>query len=93
MRQKKEKKPKLPKGVTEEFVSSVDSSSTEDLQSMIVRMQKDLDDVSIFLKTNVEIARLKEELTEIESPAKETRTVLNNRTKMVIEALKSRGAL
>lgn len=92
-RKRREKKEKLPFGITPEFKSEVDSASTEDLKQRIVSMQKDLEDVNTFLKTNEKLEQLREQLKEAEGPSKETKKSLNNRTKMVLKILTDRGAL
>jgi cob(I)alamin adenosyltransferase len=87
------KKEKLPFGITPEFKSEVESGSTEDLKARIVSMQKDLDDVNTFLKTNEKLEQLRSELKELEGPSRETKKSLNNRTKMILKILTERGAL
>lgn len=87
------KKEKLPLGITPEFKSEVESASTDALKARIVTMQKDLEDVNTFLKTNEKLEQLREQLKEAEGPSKETKKSLNNRTKMVLQILTERGAL
>jgi hypothetical protein len=90
---RREKKEKLPFGITPEFQSEVSSASTDDLKARIVTMQKDLEDVNTFLKTNPKLEQLREQLKEAEGPSKDTKKSLNNRTKMVLKILMERGAL
>lgn len=92
-KQKRAPKPKLPFGITEEFVDQIDTSTTEQLKGIIVQIQGDLDEASNFLKTNEEIIRLKGELDMIKGPTNETKRSLTNRTKFIVDALKEKGAL
>jgi len=86
-------KKKAPMGITPEFVDSLASASAADKKSMIVRMQKDLEDSLTFLKTNDKIVTMKEQLKEIEGPTRDTVKALRNRSKYVIEELKSVGEI
>lgn len=90
---RKQKEPKLPFGVTPEFVDELASATTEDLKAKIVTIQKDLAEVVNFLKTNENLEDLRNRLKEAEGPSKDTKKSLNNRTKLVLDTLKERGAL
>jgi hypothetical protein len=93
MKFKKEKKKKLPKGLTEEFIEMTQSASTDELKAQIVTMQVELSNCEKFLKEKPEILDLREQLAMVEGPTKETKTSLKNRTKHVLTLLGERGAL
>ena len=88
---KKKKEPKLPFGITPEFDSEVQSAATEELNAKIVTIQKQLDEVITFLKTNEKLRDLREAVKEAEGPSKDTKKSLNNRTKLILDILKGRG--
>lgn len=101
----KSAKPKLPAGITEEFVENVDRSSPDQLKAMVVTMQGQIGEVQAFL-TNDEpnlpqeqllgaqrLAEMKAAFDEAVAPSKETMRNLRARTKWVVEALKKAGAL
>ena len=90
---KKNKGPKLPKGITEEFVAEVETMSADALKGRIVSMQKDLQDCQVFLDTKKEIVDMKAELKLLTGPTQETMTFLKNRTKHVLKLLGDKGAL
>lgn len=93
MRARKPRQPKLPAGITQEFIDTVDAASPEDKKAMIVRMQKDLDEAQTFLKTKQEIVDLREQLKLIEGPSRDTIKAIKNKTKHVIDALNMQGAI
>lgn len=90
---KKEKGPKLPPGVTEEFMDRVSGLDTESKKALIVELQKHIDDSREFLKTKDEIVNAREALKEMEGPARETIKHMSNRTKFLIDDLKKSGGL
>lgn len=91
--QKKEKGPKLPAGVTQEFVDRVSGLDNDSKKALIVELQKHIDDSREFLKTKEEIVTAREALKEMEGPAKETIKHMGNRTKFLIDDLKKSGGL
>jgi hypothetical protein len=93
MRAKKEKKPKLPAGITDEFVDRVSALDNDSKKALIVELQKHIDDSKEFLKTKQEIVDAREALKEMEGPAKETIKHMTNRTKFLIDDLKKTGGL
>jgi hypothetical protein len=93
MRKKKEKAPKLPPGITEEFVDRVSSLDNDSKKALIVELQKHIDDSQQFLKTKEEIVSAREALKEMEAPARETIKHMTNRTKFLIDDLKKSGGL
>jgi len=90
---KTKKNKKLPKGVTEEFVDKVMSLDNEGKKALIVELQKHISEAKTFLKTNEKIVQMREELKELEGPARETISHMNNRTKYLIDELKKSGAI
>lgn len=86
---KKSEKKKLPAGVTEEFIDEVGAASENDLRAMIVRFQAGIDEAQTFLKTNEGVLELKEAYQEAAAPSRETIRALRNRTKVVLDALKT----
>lgn len=93
MRTKKARAPKLPAGITQEFIDTVDAASSDDKKAMIVRMQKDLDEAQTFLKSKEEIVDLREQLKLLEGPSRDTIKAIKNKTKHVIDALNQQGAI
>jgi uncharacterized protein YaaR (DUF327 family) len=90
---KQSNKPKLPKGITEEFVGIVESESTDSLKQLIVQMQSQIEESKEFLTENDQVQDLKAAYDEAVAPARETIRTLRARTKFVVEALKKSGAL
>jgi len=89
---KRGKQKKLPFGVTEEFVSEVDSASPEDLKSRLVQIQSQIDDSQVFLKTDERVLDLKQEYDMVAGPVRDAIKSLRNRNKLVLEALKKSGS-
>lgn len=92
-RGKKEKEPKLPPGISNEFIDRVNTLSPEARKALIVELQKNIDDSRIFLATNETIVQLKENLKECTASATETIKHMGNRTKYLIDELKKQGSL
>lgn len=90
---KSPKKPKLPPGLTEEFVQEVETESHEQLKTRIVTMQGQLDEVQSFLKENEDVLELKASYDEAAAPSRETIKALRARTKFIVESLKKSGGL
>jgi hypothetical protein len=93
MAKRKPRAPKLPAGITEEFLDEFARMSDDDMKQRILTMQNDLARADAFLKTKAEIVALKAELSLIEAPFRETMTVLKNRTKFIIDELRRKGIL
>ena len=87
------KTPKMPVGITDEFVDELNSLDIPDIKSKIVVMQQDIAESRAFLKDNEDITDLREKLKLVEGPTRDTTKVLKNRTKYALERLKERGAL
>lgn len=90
---RKEKKKKMPLGITEEFVSECDSASSDNLKAMVVQIQGQADEARTFLKEDERLQELKAAYDEAAAPTRETLKVLKNRTKFIVDALKQQGAL
>lgn len=93
------KAPKLPAGVTQEFLDEIQSASTEDLKARIVSLQvmfqenEAFKESPAFVSAQEEFDYAKERYKMVAGPIKETATSLKNRTKVVIERLKEKGAV
>lgn len=93
MKNRKPKEPKLPKGITPEFVDECNGSTTDLLKAKIVTFQGQIGESREFMKENDELRRLKDEVELVAGPIKETIRTLNARTKYIVEELKKKGAL
>lgn len=91
--EKKEKKKKLPLGITDEFVAECNSSDSSTLKALIVNIQSQAEEARTFLKEDEKILELKSQYDEAAAPTRETIRVLKNRTKFLIDALKEQGQL
>lgn len=94
---KQAKSPKLPKGVTQEFVDSIQAMSTDQLKALIVILQvqnqeneafKESDD---YINAQVVFDQAKVQFDLIAGPVKETTVSVKNRTKMVVARLREKG--
>jgi hypothetical protein len=89
--------PKLPKGVSEEFVDSIQSMTTDELKSQIVILQVQNQDNEEFkagegfTAAKAEFDYAKDRFDQVAGPVKETTVSCKNRTKIVVERLKERG--
>jgi len=102
---KKDKGPKLPAGITQEFVEEIDSLGPDNLKTRIVQMQGQIEETRAFLncdeerlpeeqlKGAIELKEMKASYNEAAAPARETVRTLRARTKWIVEALKKNGAL
>jgi hypothetical protein len=90
---RKPKGPKLPAGITDEFVNEVNSSSADDRKAMIIRIQTQLEDSKKFLKENSDLKDQRDALKLAEGPTRDAIKVLRNRTAYLIEQLKQQGAI
>ena len=93
------KKPKKPKGITPDFEDLLNTSDSLALKTLIVTIQKQLEEVNEFMKgeqdseASQELARLKGQLAVLEGPSRDTKTILVNRTKALLRVLTERGHL
>lgn len=95
---KKEQIVKLPKGVTQQFLDSIQSKSIDDLKTTIVILQVQNQENETF-KAGEEYGKAKEEFdiakdkfNLVDGPIKEVTVLIKNRTKAVIDRLKEKGA-
>lgn len=91
-RPKRERKVKLPAGVDETFVSEIDSMDTDSLKSKIVSLQAGLEENNEF-KLSEGYRDAKDSWEMVSGPVRDTAKAIRNKTKLVIEKLKERGAL
>lgn len=89
---KKEKRVKLPAGIDETFVSEIESLSSEDLKGRIVQLQAAKEDNDAFKLTEGYV-QAKDDWEMVSGPVRDTNRAIKNKTKMIIELLKQKGAL
>jgi hypothetical protein len=98
-RPRKEKKSQLPKGVDETFVDSLQGASTDDLKATIVRLQiqnqenESFKESPDFISAKAEFDYAKERFDQVAGPVKDCTVAVKNKTKMVVERLKEKGAV
>jgi hypothetical protein len=83
---------KLPFGITQEFVDEINSSSSEDLKSKMISLQKYLVETESELSINPHIQKAKTELKIIAGPYQDTRRALRNKLKLSVKRLEEIGA-
>ncbi len=99
MKNKKAQTVKLPKGVSQEFVDSIQSMLIADLKSHIVSLQVQNQENEAFkesegyIKAQAEFDQAKEKFDLVAGPVKDVTVSLKNRTKLVIERLKEKGGI
>lgn len=88
---------KLPAGVSQQFVDSLDNTTTVELKAMIVNLQLD-NEINEQYKESVEFLQAKEEYDHavdrfklVAAPVKDITTSIKNKTKLIIERLKEKG--
>lgn len=90
---------KLPKGVSQEFIDSIQAQSTEELKALIVELQvansnnEEFKASLEFLGAQDEFAEAKYRFDLVAGPVKDASVSIKNRTKLVIERLKEKGAV
>lgn len=89
---------KLPKGVDETFIDSIQAMSVDELKAVIVTLQLQNDENEAF-KDSPEFLAAKEEFDHhkdrfdlVAGPVRDTTTTIKNKTKLVIARLKDKGA-
>jgi len=98
-RPRKEKKSQLPKGVSEQFVDSIQSMQTDELKAQVVLLQvqnaenEEFKASQAFIQAKSEFDYAKQTFDQVAGPVKETTVSMKNRTKMVIERLREKGAI
>lgn len=88
---------KLPKGVSQEFLDSLNTLSTDQLKGMIVTLQlqneenNEFKESPQFVAAKEEFDIAKDRFDMVAGPVRDTATSLKNKTKVVIERLKEKG--
>ena len=88
---------KLPKGVSQQFLDSINAQSTVELKSSIVLLQLQNQDNEAFklseefTQAQAEFDYAKDRFDLIAGPVKEVTVSIKNRTKIVVERLKEKG--
>ena len=96
---KKAEKQKLPKGVDEVYVDSLNGRTIDELKAEIVRLQVQNEENEAFKESEQfqqaksKFDYEKEQFDLIAKPIKETTTILKNKTKLVLQRLKDKGAI
>lgn len=97
MRQPKVPTKKLPKGISQEFVDSIQSMTIDNLKAQIVILQVQNQENELFKESEKYVAAddefkvARDRHNEVVGPVKETAVSLKNKTKLVVERLKDRG--
>lgn len=90
---------KLPAGVSQEFVDNLQGMQTDELKALIVTLQvqnqenEAFKESEGFLKAVDEFKLAKDKHSLVVGPVKEVTASIKNRTKLVIERLKEKGAI
>jgi len=88
---------KLPKGVSQEFMDSLNTMSTDQLKAQIVILQvqnqenEDFKQSTEYIQAQSEFEVAKDKFDLVAGPVKETSISLKNQTRAVIERLKEKG--
>lgn len=88
---------KLPKGVNQEFIDSINSSTIDELKAKVVLLQiqnqenETFKESESFIKAKSEFDYAKEKFELVAGPIKDTSVSLKNRTKLVVDRLKEKG--
>lgn len=94
---KEQKAQRLPTGVDQSFVDSLQSMQTDELKSLIVSLQvqnaenEQFKESEGYLNAVDEFTLAKERHAMVVKPVKEVTTSIKNKTKLVIERLKEKG--
>lgn len=81
---------KLPAGVSEEFMSQLNTMDTGDIKNLIVRLQVHKQEAEA-MKEAPGYVQAKDAWQMVSGPVRETATSLKNRLKMAVERLKEKG--
>lgn len=93
MRKKIDSKPKLPIGVTDEFLNEIASADERHLQAMTTRLSGQINDAQKFLKEDPKVQELKEAYFQVKAPSMETIKACRNRVRYIVERLEQMGKL
>jgi len=83
-------KTKLPKGVDETFVSSIQAMTVDELKQMIVRLQIQNEENEAFKETEA-YTEAQAEYQLVVGPVRDVTRAIKNKTKLVLERLKDKG--
>lgn len=90
---------KLPRGVSQEFMDSIQGMSVEDLKARIVTLQVQNEENELFkeseqfLSAKAEFDYAKETFDLVAGPIKDVTVSIKNQTKLIIERLKDKGSI
>lgn len=94
---KKVQTKKLPKGISQEFVDSIQALTTENLKALIVGLQlsnqenEEFKASEAFEKVQAEYDTAKDRYNLVAGPIRDLTVSIKNKTKLVIERLKEKG--
>jgi len=86
------RKKKLPFGISEEFITQLNSQPPTEIKELIVNMQERIRESQDFLKTNEGVQELKDKLDQVAGPTRDAVKLLKNRTKYALDRLRDVGA-
>lgn len=89
----KNKKKKLPPGITEEFIDSVNGLDSQGRKTLIFELQKGIEEARAYLDTNEGVLEAKAQLDMVAGPARDTIKSLKNRNKFILDQMKLNGEL
>lgn len=96
---KQDEPPKLPKGVDTLFIDELNTMNTDQLKAKIVSLQiqnQDNEEFKAsdkFIEAKGEFDYAKDRFDQVAGPVKETTVAVKNKTKLVVERLKEKGAV
>jgi len=91
------KEAKLPAGVGQEFVDSIQSMKTEELKALIVTLQVQNQENEAFkesegyIQADEEFKQAKERHKLVVGPVKDVTVSIRNKTKLLVERMKEKG--
>ena len=94
---KKAETKRLPKGIDQTFVDSIQALTIDQLKARIVEIQlqneenEQFKESEAYITAKAEFDYAKERYNLVVGPVKETTVTLKNKTKLIIERLKERG--
>jgi hypothetical protein len=91
-RPRKLKKPSLPFGIDESFVDSLNTMSTDEIKSLIVRLEGQKEEAEE-MKRSQGYLEAKVAFDMVKGPYQDTKKALRNKTKLAVERLKEKGGL
>ncbi len=98
MKQKAETK-KLPKQVSQEFVDQIQSLTIDELKARIVELQiqngenEAFKESLAYVQAKSEFDYAKETFDMVAGPVRDTTTAIKNKTKLLLERLRDKGAI